>query len=85
MQLVGDNCFQFFSLFYNLGEFSLRRYAIAEVFLVVDLSYLSVKVGRNAMFEFFHGVNTCSFEELGKLTGNAVDAEQVGLVGPFKL
>ena len=36
------------------------------------------------MTELLHGVNTGSFEQLGKLRTYTVDAEQVSMVGPLQ-
>lgn len=43
-----------------------------------------MEVGRNAVAQFLHGVNTGGLEELGKLTGYALDAEEIGMVCPFQ-
>lgn len=49
---------------------------------VVDLFHLCCEVLGIAMAEFLYGVDTGCLKKFGKLRTDAVDAEQVGVVGP---
>ena len=49
---------------------------------LVDLNELGGKVGGYAVAQLLDGVHAGSLEQLGELRADAVDAEQVGMVGP---
>ena len=54
----------------------------ADVELCVDLLELRLQVLCYTMTELLDGVDACLLEQLSKLRTYAVDAEQVGVVGP---
>jgi hypothetical protein len=64
---------------FNLVE---RRHASRERTLFVFGREGGVEIGGIAVGEFPYGVDSGCFEELGKLTGHALDAEQIGVVDP---
>ena len=81
---VGEARREFFGLGDHLFDFGYGGHSIAEVFGIVDLYELGLEVGGNAMAEFLDCVDSGSFKQFGKLAGNAFDAEQIGVVGPFQ-
>ena len=66
----------------HLLNFAHGRHTVADVLSSVGLLQLRLQILCHAMTEFLHGINTSSFEQLGKLRTYTVDAEQVGMVGP---
>lgn len=82
--LIGDDGGQFLGLgnhtFY-LGEVGD---AVDEVLHGIDFVELCLEVGGHAVLEFLDGVHAGGFEEFCKLTGYAIDAHKVGVVGPLE-
>ena len=58
--------------------------AVGEVLLGVHGLHLGVEVGGDAVAELLDGVHTGGLEQLGELAGDALDAEEVGMVGPLE-
>ena len=54
------------------------------MFLVVDLQKFRFKVGRYAVSELLHGINTGSLKQFRELPGHTLYPEQIGMVGPFQ-
>lgn len=81
---VGNDGLEFLGLSNHLLYFSDRGNAVAEVLFVVNFNEFGLEVGGNTVAEFLYGVNAGSFEEFGKLTCHAFDAEEVGVVDPFE-
>ena len=82
--LVGHAGLEFLGLVNHLLDFGLGGHTATQVFLLIDLSHLGGEIGGNAMTQFLHGVNTGGLQQLSELRADAIDTEQVGMVGPLE-
>ena len=81
---IGDEGLELLGLCNHLLQLADGGDAVAEVLDLVDLDELRLQVGGNAVTELLDGVNASGFEQLGKLAGDALDAEKVSMVRPLE-
>ena len=80
--LVSHLRLQFLGLVDHLLNLSHSRNTSADVELGVDLLELRLQVLCHTVTELLNGVDASLLEQLRELRTYAVDAEQVGMVGP---
>ena len=75
---------EFLGLVDHLLNLAHGRHTVADVLRCIGFLQLRLQVLCHAMAELLHGVNTGSFEQLGKLRTYTIDAEQVAMVCPLQ-
>ena len=80
--LVGHLRLKLFGLVDHLLYFADGWYTAADVELSVDFLQLRLQVLCHTVTELFDGVDASLLEQLRELRAYAIDAEQVGMVGP---
>lgn len=80
--LVGHDWLKLLRLLNHFLDFRDSGNSIAEIFLLVYLYHLCLKICSDSMAELFYGVDASSFEKFCELTCYAIDAEEIGVVDP---
>ena len=80
--LVGHFGFEFLGLVDHLLNLRDGGHTATDVELGVDLLQLRLQVLSHTVTELLDGVDASFFQQLGELRTYAVDAEEVGVVGP---
>ena len=81
---IGNYRIEFFGPVDHALHFGFGGDSVAKIFGIVDLDELSVKIGSYAMSKLLDSIHSGSLEQFGKLSGDALDTEQVGMVSPFE-